>query len=138
MTNTKTRSEEPAMTEQQREFTDPNVSKFSRYRQLLVGDSSWASYLFFEFYQLTASLPGILGMGTRTLLFPSLCKSCGNGIAIGRSVGFKQANRISLGQGIAIDDFASLDVRSAKAESTAGIEIGNRVVIGRHSSIVAK
>lgn len=131
-------NEEPAMTAQQREFTSPSGSKLARYKKLFVGNQSWGDFALFETYQALSSLPGLFGFGARSLLLPILCKHCGGAIAVGRSVTIRQPSRITLGQGIAIDDFASLDVRSDQENSNAQISLGNRVVIGRYSSIVAK
>jgi acetyltransferase-like isoleucine patch superfamily enzyme len=123
------------MTPQQRMFSDTSKSGLAAYRQLAVGDASLAYFLAYELAQLLSSnLPGLPGFGARTLLYPWLFKECGRRPAIGRGVLLRIPNQMSIGSGVLIDDYASLDVRGGDASIT----IKDRVSIGRLSTIAAK
>jgi acetyltransferase-like isoleucine patch superfamily enzyme len=125
----------PAMTPQQREFTDTKVSGFSTYKKLAVGNASWLYLLIYELVTLLFSnLPGLLGYSARALTYPALFKRCGRRPAIGRGVLIRVPNQIALGDGVIVDDGAALDVRGDEASIT----IQDRVVIGRLSTIAAK
>jgi acetyltransferase-like isoleucine patch superfamily enzyme len=116
-------------------FSDTSRSGLGAYRELAVGDASLAFFLGYEFAQLFVSnLPGLPGFGARAILYPWLFKACGRRPAIGRGVLLRIPNQISIGSGVLIDDYASLDVRG----SEASISIGDRVSIGRLSTIAAK
>lgn len=125
----------PAMTPQQREFTDTQRSGFSTYRKLAVGRCSTLSLLVYELVMLLFSnLPGLLGYSTRAVTYPYLFKRCGRRPAIGRGVLVRIPNQITLGNGVIVDDGAALDVRG----NDASITLEDRVVIGRLSTLAAK
>jgi len=123
------------MTPQQREFSDTKRSGLSVYRRLVVGERGVGALILHELAQLFVSnLPGLVGLGARSKVMPLLLKKCGRRPAIGRSVTFRIPQQVELGDGVLVDDFAALDVRGAKGE----IAIGDRVSIGRFSTIAAK
>jgi acetyltransferase-like isoleucine patch superfamily enzyme len=125
----------PAMTPQQREFSDTQRSGFSVYRRLAVGDASLLQLFFYELSQLLLSnLPGLLGLGLRALAYPMLFKKCGRRPAFGRGVVLRVPQQMSLGSGVLVDDYSALDVRGSKAS----IVLEDRVSIGRLSTIAAK
>ena len=125
----------PAMTPQQEQLTDTSRSGFELYRKLAVGGASLPFLVWFELTQLLcAGLPGLVGFGLRALLYPSLFKSCGRRPALGRGVVLRVPNQIALGNGVVVDDYATLDVRG----SDASVEIMDRVSIGRFSTVAAK
>lgn len=125
----------PAMTPQQTALTDVNRSGLALYRELSVGESSWAFLMFNELIQTVfAGLTGIVGFAGRSLLYPILFKRCGRRPAIGRGVVIRIPKAISLGSGVLVDDYATLDVRG----KDASIDILDRVSIGRFSTIAAK
>lgn len=123
----------PAMTAQQKEFTN---SSFSTYKKLVVGDG--ASVLHFWIYEilnvLLCNLPGIFGLGLRMIFTSKLLRSCGRKIAIGRSVLIRRPRQIGIGKNVLLDDFSVLDVRGDEGS----IEIGDFVSLGRGSQIVSK
>lgn len=125
----------PAMTPQQAALTDVSRSALETYRELSVGASGWGFLVFNELVQTVfAGLTGIVGFAGRSLLYPKLFKKCGRRPAIGRGVVIRVPKAISLGSGVLVDDYATLDVRGRESS----IEIQDRVSIGRFSTIAAK
>ena len=125
----------PAMTPQQKELTDTKRSGLGAYRRLAVGKASTLHFALYEIAQLLLSnLPGLLGFASRAVVYPLLFKKCGRRPALGRGVLVRIPQQISLGDGVLIDDGASLDVRG----DDASITIKDRVSIGRLSTIAAK
>lgn len=125
----------PAMTPQQAKLTGRAGSPFATYRELAVGQASLGYLAYYELAMLFASgLPGLLGFGSRALLFPPLFKSCGGKLACGRGVQIRRAKQISIGRGLLLDDYAVLDVRG----DDAGITLGDYVSLGRFTTLAAK
>ena len=126
----------PAMTPQQQEYTlAKGSSRLDLYRKLAVGEKG---YLFLSYYELCmllfGNLPGILGLGARSIFYPALFKACSKKAAFGKNLVIRNPAQTSIGKNVLIDDFASLDVRGGKA----GITIEDFVTIGRFSTIAAK
>lgn len=128
-------AEIPAMTPQQAEFAAPKGSALAKYKELAVGKES---LLFLAWYELltiaAANLPGLLGLGLRSLLYPTMLGSCGRRPAIGRGVIVRNPKNISLGSQVIIDDYAAIDVRGDNGK----IEIADFTSIGRFSTVAAK
>jgi acetyltransferase-like isoleucine patch superfamily enzyme len=123
------------MTPQQRDLSDTKRSGLSLYRTLAVGNASLLHFLGYELSQfLFANTAGLLGFAARSVLYPPLFASCGKRPAIGRGVLLRVPKHISLGSGVLIDDNAALDVRGQDGR----IDIGDRVSIGRLTTIAAK
>ena len=131
-------SGEPAMTPNQRLYT--SGQSVDAYRQLAVGSSSWGVFIGFEIYNLFLSwVPGAIGIGLRRVFLPFLLQSSKGGLVVGTGVGLRVPGRVNLGRGVVLDDHSLVDVRTA-ADSPAdvGIEIGDRVFVGRFSAICSK
>jgi acetyltransferase-like isoleucine patch superfamily enzyme len=125
----------PAMTPQQKELTDTKRSGLAAYRRLAVGRASTLYFALYEVVQLLfGNLPGLLGFASRAVAYPLLFKKCGRRPALGRGVLVRIPQQIALGDGVLIDDGASLDVRG----DDASIVISDRVSIGRLTTIAAK
>lgn len=125
----------PSMTPQQRMLTDTKRSGLAAYRTLAVGEASLLHFLGYEVATLLFSnLPGLPGFATRAVVYPWLFKACGKRPAIGRGAVIRVPSQISLGDGVLIDDYASLDVRG----EDASIAIHDRVSVGRLTTIAAK
>jgi acetyltransferase-like isoleucine patch superfamily enzyme len=128
-------SPSPAMTPQQAALSDVRASGLSAYRELSVGAGGWVAFLRNELIQgLCSGLSGVVGFGLRALLYPSLFKKCGRRPAIGRGGLLRVPGQISLGSGVLLDDYVTLDVRGAES----AITVGDRVSIGRFSTVAAK
>ena len=123
------------MTPQQAAFSDVRRPGLSAYRELAAGKASLWSFLRGELTQaLLANLGGLLGLAARSIAYPGLFRKCGRRPAFGKSVSIRVPRNISLGSGVLVDDFATLDVRG----NEAGISLGDRVSVGRFSIIAAK
>lgn len=125
----------PAMTPQQAALSDLRSSGLATYRELAVGSAGWGRCVLNEVVQgLFGWIPGIAGFAARALTYPLLLKRCGRRPAIGRGGLIRVPGQITLGSGVLIDDYVTLDVRGNKA----GIDIGDRVSLGRFTTIAAK
>lgn len=109
---------------------------FARYRAMVHGNVSLWRVFRDEFIQLfCGSTPGALGFFLRSKLYPRMFRKCGRGVVFGRNLTIRHASKISLGDGCIIDDGAMLD---AKGTSNHGIDMGDRVYVGRHTIIYCK
>lgn len=125
----------PAMTPQQATFAASDRSRLDLYRELAVGDSGIAALLYYELSTtLFSNIPGLIGLASRSLLYPSLFQSCGKKVAFGRGLIIRNPAKIQLGRGVLIDDYATLDVRGKQSFIT----LDNFSTVGRFTTIAAK
>lgn len=125
----------PAMTPQQEKLTGSKISPLALYKELAVGNVPWWTFAYYEICQLFLSgLPGLLGFGLRSKLYPYLFQSCAKRPAFGKGVIIRGAKAIALGEKVLADDYSVLDVRGEKGR----MRVGNFVSIGRFTSVVAK
>lgn len=112
-------------------------SAMRRYADLVVGpDASYVQLLRYELItMLFGRLSGALGLALRKVFYPPLFRRCGKGVVFGRDLVVRNAHLISLGDNVIIDDGCVLDGRGA---GPAGVEIGDRTILGRGVSIQAK
>ncbi len=114
-----------------------NASMARRYADLVVGPG--ASLWRLAGYELVTMLlgraSGALGLALRRIFYPSLFRRCGRGVVFGRDLVIRNAHLISLGDHVIIDDGCILDGRGA---GPAGVEIGDRTILGRGVSVQAK
>ncbi|MFQ5745334.1 MAG: acyltransferase, partial [Acidobacteriota bacterium] len=107
-----------------------------RYRELVVGRPGLGALLGYESVLLLSSwVPGALGLVLRRLLYPRLLGGVGRKPVFGQNVVLRHAHKINLGDEVIIDDNCLLD---AKGSSNRGIEIGDRVFVGRNSILSCK
>jgi len=111
-------------------------SPAAAYRTLNYGDMPlrkvlWAEFLFF----FVGYLPGPLGLFLRMKLYPSLFRSCGRKVVFGRALTIRHPHKISLGDGVVLDDGATID---AKGATNHGIALGDKVYVGRGSTLYCK
>ncbi len=125
----------PAMTKQQATFTDAEASAIQLYRELAVGKEGFSFLAWYELCTILAGgLPGIVGLGLRSFLYPTLFMFTGKRPAIGRGVLVRNPKSISLGKRVVVDDYAALDVRG----HNASLSLGDHVCVGRFSILAAK
>lgn len=111
------------------QLTDVNKSAFTRYRNLALGSDSFWYLLKYELIMLFVSwVPGALGLVLRKFLYPTILGSVGSNVVFGQGVLIRHGLKISIGDGVIIDDYAVLD---AKGGSNSGIVIGDNTIISR-------
>lgn len=115
---------------------DPRRSAVQKYGDLVVGRPGFVSLLRHEFIVLVSQpVPGALGLALRRWLYPRLLGACGKNVVFGQNVVLRHPHRIRLGDDVVVDDNCLLD---AKGTDNAGIEIGNRVYLGRNTILSCK
>ena len=123
-------SDDAAMTEFQGFLTGDGLSARERYQALAVGSTRFRDLLAYELACfLLLPLPGALGYALRQKLLPRFLGAVGQAPVVGKGLTVRHPGKIRLGHHVAIDDHVTLD---AKGE-TGGIEIGDRVMIGRQT-----
>lgn len=128
----------PLLTPQQQRLRADGGSALQKYKELVSSELSCVAFIGFELYQLLFSnLSGLLGYGFRGLCLPLFLKASSKRPAIGKNVQIRQPQRLSLENGVIIDDNVVMDVR-IKDNQESGITIGRDVFIGRDSIIAAK
>jgi acetyltransferase-like isoleucine patch superfamily enzyme len=128
------RSDEVAISPHQQRLTTSSQSPLSLYKELAVGKSSLLFLLKYEIVFGTLSgLPGLLGLGLRSVLYPGLLKKCGKRPAIERGVLFRNPKVITFGNKVVIDEGACLH-----ADAESQMTFGDYVSIGRYTACVAK
>lgn len=112
-------------------------SAADRYRELVIGrEASWWKLFRYEtITSLFGPIPGAVGLALRKVLFPGLFGSVGGELIVGRGVTVRHPHKIHLGRGVVLDDYCVLDARGA---GERGIVIGDRVIIGRNATLLAK
>lgn len=132
---TRSAEAEPAMTPQQAKFAaSSEASALKLYRELAVGSSGIGFLLWYELVTMLCSgVPGVVGLGLRSCLYPTLFRSTASRPAFGRGVVIRNPKQIELGRRVLADDYAVLDVRGEGA-----ISLGDHVSIGRFSTLAAK
>ncbi len=111
-------------------------SALQQYRQLIYGNASlWYMVKAELLTLLMGQCPGALGLALRKIFYPGLFKECGRSVIFGRNLTLRHANKISLGDGVILDDNVVLD---AKGDSNRGVTIGSKVYIGRNTIVYCK
>lgn len=125
-----------ALSPQQEKLSRSRGSSFAIYKEYSVGkEASFYDFLKYELITFIGiGLPGIIGFGFRSLLYPSLFKNCRSGIAVGKGVTIRGGGKITIGKKVLIDDYAVIDARGEGAE----IVIEDYVSIGRFTTVAAK
>lgn len=130
------RAHDPRITVIQQALFDERRSKVDKYRDLVIGQPGlWPLFKFEAINTLTSWLPGALGLFLRARLYPRLLGRVGRNVVFGVNVTIRHPHKIVIGDNVVIDDGCCLD---AKGTDNRGIEIGNRVFIGRNTILSCK
>jgi acetyltransferase-like isoleucine patch superfamily enzyme len=114
----------------------PAISPLRKYQDIVVGSRSLARLLLYEAVVLSATwVPGAIGLVLRKLLYRLVLGRVGRGVTFGQGVVLRHPHKISIGDGVTVDDLVLLD---AKGTSNRGIEIGNGVFLGRGTILSCK
>ena len=95
----------------------------------------WKALLMELAVLLFSGMPGALGLFLRSKIYRPFFGACGRKVAIGRGVTLRHPSKIFLGEGVVIDDRATLD---AKGSSNRGITLGDGVFVGRNTTVYCK
>jgi serine acetyltransferase len=105
------------------------------YRSLTVGERGWGALVNYELRtMLLSGLGGGLGFLLRKKLYRSLFRAAGGGMIIGRDVTIRHPHRISMGDGVTVDDLCVLDARGGED----GIVLEDNVILNRNCMVLAK
>lgn len=111
-------------------------SALRKYQDALVGSRSLAFLIRYELTSLfLMGVPGALGLLLRQKLCRGLFAVCGRKPAIGSNAAFRHPKKISLGDGVVIDDGCCFD---ANSENELGIKVGSRSMFGRGTRLSSK
>ena len=107
------------------------------YRELVVGARGWLALLHHEVVVCWgACLPGALGLALRRLLWRgSMFHRCGRGVIWGRNITLWHTAKMSIGNGVAVDEGVQLDARGC---APGEFRVGEGALIGRDSVISGK
>ncbi|MFT6005419.1 MAG: acetyltransferase-like isoleucine patch superfamily enzyme [Pseudoalteromonas tetraodonis] len=118
------------------QLTDNSKSAFARYQDLALGSNSFWYLIKYELIMLLTSwVPGALGLVLRKIFYPRLLAKVGSNVIFGQGVAIRHGPKISIGNGVVIDDGAVLD---AKGGSNAGIVIGDNTILSRNVVLSCK
>lgn len=118
------------------QLTDSNKSAFARYQDLALGSNSVWYLIKYEMIMLFASwVPGALGLVLRKTLYPLILGKIGRNVIFGQGVAIRHGQKITIGDGVIIDDRAVLD---AKGGTNSGITIGDNTIISRNVVLSCK
>lgn len=110
-------------------------SPVKKYANLAVGEAGLLALFRYELVSLSAPVPGAVGYLLRSKLYARILRGSGRGVVLGRNISIRHPGRVTLGDGVMIDDSCSLD---AKGDSEKGITLGDGVVVARNTSISCK
>lgn len=111
-------------------------SSWKRYAGLVLTRPGLLALLHYEIVTtLFGPLPGALGLALRKVFYPRLFKQVGRGAIFGRNIIVRHGGRITLGDGVVIDDNCLLDGRGAGDEE---VLVGDRVMLNRGVTVQAK
>ncbi|MCJ7681773.1 MAG: acyltransferase [Candidatus Aminicenantes bacterium] len=120
----------------QKTLLDEHGSSFEKYKTLIVGKKGIRPFLKYELITgLFSWIPGALGLFLRRIFYPYLFDQVGRGVIFGRNLTLRHPHKIRIGDNVTIDDYAVLD---AKGESNEGIMLGDKVIIGRNTTLSCK
>jgi len=102
-------------------------SPLRKYQEVIVGRSSMAALLYYEWCMLLAPLPGILGLGLRKLFWPRMFGTCGKGCMFATGIVIRHPGRICLGRSVVISEGCILDGRHESAQDS--IVLGDNIIL---------
>jgi acetyltransferase-like isoleucine patch superfamily enzyme len=118
------------------QLTDGTKSAFGRYQDLALGSNSIWYLIKYELIMLFASwVPGALGLVLRKTLYPFILESVGRNVIFGQGVAIRHGLKITIGNGVIVDDGAVLD---AKGGANKGLNIGENTIISRNVVLSCK
>ena len=111
-------------------------SPLSKYQDVMVGNRSLFSLLYYEWCMLLVYIPGALGMLLRKIFWPGIFGSCGKGCMFASGIVLRQPGRIHIGKSVIISEGCVLDGRHSSANPS--ITIGNNVILSNNVMLSCK
>ena len=122
-----------SLTEQ---LNNPETSLLQRYQKKVTGNQHLFSLLEYELATvLLGNLSGAVGYLLRKRFYRRLFRELGSSVILGKGLVLRHPNKITLGQGVAIDDYSLLDASGA---DEAGITLKDNVIVSRNCVIQGK
>lgn len=107
-----------------------------RYQDVVLGDRSFLSLVYYEFCTWLSWIPGALGLVLRGCFWPRLFASCGKKVYFGTNIVMMHPGRIRIGNRTVITDGCVLDARNPGLDEV--ITLGDDVVLSRGVMISCK
>lgn len=118
------------------QLNDSSSSPLRCYARKVIGDAGLLSLAYYEFVNLLfCNMPSSLGYFLRRKCYHRMFRSVGSGLIIGRGVSIRHPGKISLGNRVAVDDYALLDASGLESE---GIFIHDEVIVSRNCMVQSK
>ena len=118
------------------DVTNENISNFSKYRSLYLGNIGFWKILKFEIVTtLFCNTPGALGLFLRKVFYRSLFGKVGKNVIFGRGITLRHPAKIVIGNNVIVEDNCVLD---AKGGSNSKIQIEDNVIISRNVVLSCK
>jgi acetyltransferase-like isoleucine patch superfamily enzyme len=86
-------------------------SPLAAYQELVVGRRGLGALLRYELAGLAAVLPGAAGLLSRRVLWRGLFQRSGRGVVWGRGITVRHPGKMSIGDGVVVDDGCYLDAK---------------------------
>ncbi len=130
------------MSEKKAQYTKSHTSvtqdgsALKKYQKVIVGRTSFGSFLYFEFCTWLSIVPGAVGLFLRKKFWPCLFGSCGKGVLFSNNVILRQPHRIHLRDNVIISERCILDARTEATDEV--IVLGNNVILSNDVSLTCK
>lgn len=111
-------------------------SALEKYKQVIVGKTSFSSFLYFEFCCWLSGIPGAVGLVLRKQFWPKLFGFCGKGVLFSSHVILRQPHRIHIGDNVIISERCILDARTDNIDRV--ISLGDNVILSNDVSLTCK
>lgn len=102
-------------------------SALSKYQDVMIGERSLSTLLYFEWCMLLGPIPGAIGMVLRKIFWPRMFRECGKGCMFGAGIVVRQPGKITLGTSVIISEGCILDGRSSTSDNT--VILGDNVIL---------
>ncbi len=121
---------------EQEKYTDEKACPLSLYKDLIVGkEKSYFNLFSYEFLEFVANLtPSVFGVGARMFLYKLFLNSVGKRPYIGKDVKIRTPSKIIFKDNVLLEDDVLIDARGEESF----ISLGNSVLVGRNSFLIAK
>ena len=111
-------------------------SALKKYQQVIIGKSSFGSFIYFEFCSWLSGIPGAVGLALRKKFWPRLFGSCGKGVLFSSHVILRHPHRIHIGDNVVISERCILDARTENSDQV--ISLGDNVMLSNDVALTCK